>query len=216
MARSQLPALAASADPFGVVVVASSAGGIKALRCLLAGLPADFPLPIVAVQHLERYRASILDEVLQPVTGLRIRWAQHGARLEPGVVHLAPPNRHVLIAGDELELSGSSPVHYCRPAADKLFRSAAARFGSRTIGVVLTGYGIDANAGVQAIRTRDGYVITQDEPSSQVFEMPRGAADFGLADLVLPIDRIAFTLRVLAGADSRRFGSFEETPIAVG
>ena len=216
MVRPQLASHDVSPDPFGIVVVASSAGGIQALRGLLAALPDDFPLPIAIVQHLERNRPSILDEVLQPVTRLRVLWAEDGARLEPGVVRLAPPNRHLLIAGNHLQLSDSAPVNYCRPAADELFGSAARAFGRGTIAVVLTGYGTDACAGAQAIRSGGGYVITQDERSSQVFDMPRAAADLGRADLVLPIDRIAFTLRVLTRGGGRRFASVAETPTEGG
>jgi two-component system chemotaxis response regulator CheB len=189
--------------PFGILVIAASLGGISALGDVLAGLATDFPLPILVCQHVLRDRPSLLATVLGRRTGLRIAMAADGDLPTGGTVHVAPPDRHLMVHTDGLlKLSEEARINFCRPSADVLFRSVAASHGPRALAVVLTGRGRDGAQGVAAIRQRGGFAIAQDEASSEAFDMPLAARDIGQADLMLPLRQIPGALRVLtAGHD---------------
>lgn len=181
----------ASDRAFNIVAMAASAGGLKALRELLSHLPASFPAAIVVVQHLAPDYQSMMAEILERATPLRTKQAEEGDRIEGGMVHIAPPDHHLLVNGDgTLSLSHSELVHFVRPSADLLFESVAASYGERAIAVVLTGTGSDGDMGVQAIKSMGGLVIAQDPESADFPGMPRTAIDTGCVDLVLRLDEI--------------------------
>ena len=187
---------------FDIVAIAASFGGIAAMGTVLAGLPAAFPLPVLICQHIEPNRPSLLPEILARRTALRVVAAAHGDMPAAGSVYVAPSDRHLLIRADHtLGLSAGELVNFARPAADVLFRSIADVHGARAIVVVLTGRGRDGARGVEVIQTRGGFTIARDEASAEAFDMPCAAVDIGRADLVLPLDRIAFALEVLANRD---------------
>jgi two-component system chemotaxis response regulator CheB len=182
----------AGAGAFGIVAVASSAGGLAALTAVLSGLPRDFPAPLVLVQHLDPRHRSLLAEMLDRCTELRVKMAEEGDRIIGGWAFIAPPNHHLLVtSGGRLSLTQSELVHFLRPSADVLFESVAARFTARAIGVVLTGTGSDASVGVSAIKRTGGTVIAQDQGTSEFFGMPSAAIATGSVDLILPIGEIA-------------------------
>jgi len=175
-----------------VVAVGASAGGLHALSTILAALPADFPVPIVVVQHLAPYYPSKMALILNRRTPLHVKRAKEGDHLRAGWVYVAPPARHLLIRPDgTLTLTATPRVHHCRPSVDVFFQSLAASVGARAVGVILTGADGDGADGVQAIRAAGGVTIVQDEPSSQFPYMPRAAVETGCVDYVLPLDEIA-------------------------
>jgi two-component system chemotaxis response regulator CheB len=177
------------------VLVAASAGGLSALTSVLAELPADFPAGVAIVQHIEPHHRSMLAEILGRSCALPVTQAADGQRFQPGVVHVAPPDHHLLVDADgSLSLTRTELVHFVRPSADLLFESGAASFGNRAIGVVLTGTGSDGSLGVEAIKRRGGTVIAQDEATSDFFGMPGAAIEAGAVDFVLPLDQIADAL----------------------
>ncbi len=181
----------ASDKDFDIVALAASAGGLKAIRELLSHLPADFPAAIVVVQHLSPDYRSMMAEILERSTPLQTKQAEEGDRIECSMVHIAPPDHHLLVNGDgTLSLSHSELVHFVRPSADLLFESVAASYGERAIAVVLTGTGSDGDMGVQAIKSTGGLVIAQDPENAEFPGMPRTAIDTGCVDLVLPLDEI--------------------------
>jgi two-component system chemotaxis response regulator CheB len=140
-----------------------------------------------------------LPSILAHRTKLRVATAEEGAAPVPGSVHVAPPDRHLLVRPDRtLGLGTGERVNFCRPSADVLFRSVAEAHGGRAVAVVLTGLGQDGARGLRDIRRRGGFAIAQDEASSQAFHMPLAAIDIGQADLALPLHRIAAALEVLA------------------
>jgi two-component system chemotaxis response regulator CheB len=195
---SREPAHLPPGSPFGVVAIAASAGGVAALKALLGGLPATFPVPILVCQHVMRSRPSLLKSVLANRTRLRVVQGGRGEMPVGGNVYVAPPNRHMIVAPDGmLGLSDGCPENFCRPSADVLFRSVARFHGGRAIAVVLTGHGRDGAMGARAIQRCGGFAIAQDERSSGVFEMPLAARDLGGADLILPLDQIGPALQVL-------------------
>lgn len=181
-----------------MVAIASSAGGLLALSELFAGLPENFPAALVVVQHLDPRHRSLMADILSRKTILKVKQADAGDRLQPGIVYIAPPDRHLLVDPDgTLSLSQSELVHFVRPSADLLFESAAASYRERAIAVVLTGTGNDGNMGVAAIKATGGVVIAQDEFSSEFFGMPGAAIRTGHVDYILALEQIAPALKNL-------------------
>jgi two-component system chemotaxis response regulator CheB len=186
---------------FPVVAVGASAGGLRALERILGELPAGFPAAILIVQHLDRHHPSILAQLLGRHTAMRVCEARDGAVVEPGVIYVAPPDRHLMIDAEErISLTRGELVHYVRPAADALFESAALAFGGRAIAVVLTGTGLDGASGVSAVKRGGGVVIAQDEASSEFFAMPDAAIRTGDVDFILPLTQIGAKLIALTAA----------------
>ena len=150
------------------------------------------------MQHIEPHHRSLLAEILGRSCPLPVEQASDGEPLRAGVVHVAPPDHHLLVnAGGSLSLTRTELVHFVRPSADLLFESAAASFGRRAIGVVLTGTGSDGSLGVEAIKRVGGTVIAQDRATAEFFGMPGAAIGTGAVDFVLPLDQIAECLTSL-------------------
>jgi two-component system chemotaxis response regulator CheB len=185
---------------FEIVALAASAGGLNALTEVLAALPRDFPAALVVVQHLDPRHRSLMAEILGNRISLRVAEAREGDRLEPGVVFIAPPNRHLLVNPDgTLSVSQSELVNFVRPSADLLFESTAATYRERAIAVVLSGSGRDGAMGVKAIKKVGGTVIVQDQKTSEFSGMPEAARQTGVVDFVLPLQEIAPALQTLVG-----------------
>ena len=183
---------------FDIVALAASAGGLKALTDVLSALPADFPAPLVVVQHLDPRHRSLMAEILGKRTTLPVTEAREGERVEPGHAYVAPPNRHLLVNPDKtLSLTQTQLVHFVRPSADLLFESTAGSYRDRAIAVVLSGSGRDGAMGVKAIKKMGGTVIVQDEKTSEFFGMPEAAQQTGMADFVLSLHEIAPALLTL-------------------
>jgi two-component system, chemotaxis family, protein-glutamate methylesterase/glutaminase len=192
---------AEEAERFGIVAIASSAGGIVALGRVLGGLPAGLTVPVVVVQHLDPRHESVIAEVLGRRARLKVKLAEADERAQPGSVHIAPPNRHLLVGQrGTLSLSSSALVHFLRPSADLLFESVAGAYGSGAIACVLTGTGSDGAMGVRAVKSRGGTVIAEDPETAEFRGMPDAAVATGAVDFVLPIDEIAPVLTGLVEA----------------
>ena len=154
------------------VVIGASTGGIAALNTILSGLARDFPAPIMVVQHIGAYQ-SILPEVLGHNSPLTIAHAADGDEILPGHVMIAPPDHHMVVGGDgRINIYRGPQENYARPAIDPLFRSAALRWQSAVIGVLLSGQLDDGTAGLQAIKRRGGYAIVQDPADAIAPSMP--------------------------------------------
>jgi two-component system chemotaxis response regulator CheB len=187
--------------PFQLLTVASSAGGVRALAQLLAGLPGDFPVPVVIVQHLDPRHQTVIAEVLGRHSEMPVKLAEHEEKAKPGTVYVAPPNRHLFIGADSvLTLADGELVHFVRPSADLLFESAAGAYAESTIGCVLTGSGGDGGMGVRAIKARGGTVIVEDPDLAEFRGMPDAALDAAAVDFVLPLAEIAPVVRRLVQA----------------
>ncbi|MCX4832973.1 MULTISPECIES: chemotaxis protein CheB [unclassified Streptomyces] len=185
-------------DSFNIVAVAASAGGIHALVTVLGGLGADLPVPVLVVQHMDPHHRTVLAEILDRRTGLHVKLAEEGEQARPGTVHIAPPNRHLLVDRDgTLGLSLGDRVHFLRPSADPLFESVADAYGARAVAVVLSGTGNDGAKGVDAVKARGGTVIAQDPETAEFRGMPEAAVGTGAADFVLPLEEISAAIRGL-------------------
>ncbi len=189
----------AAAVPIRLVALAASTGGPAALQQLLVALPADFPVPIVVVQHIATGFVAPLAEWLNTGCNLRVKVVEHGERLLGRTVYLAPDNRHLGVSSElQAQLSDSPLIGGHRPSGTYLFESVARACGWSAAAVILTGMGADGVAGLDALKAAGGYVIAQDEATSVVYGMPGEAVAAGLADVVLPIEEIAPRLVELA------------------
>jgi two-component system chemotaxis response regulator CheB len=194
--RSPLPIRA------DLLAIGVSTGGPNALAEIIPRLPAEFPLAVVVVQHMPPIFTRFLADRLGSMSRLSVREGEDGGLVGPGVVWIAPGNYHMTLRreGDRvrLVLNQEPPENSCRPAVDPLFRSAAQLYGNRSLALILTGMGHDGLRGAEEIRQAGGLVLAQDEASSVVWGMPGAVVGAGLADLVLPLDRVATELTRVA------------------
>jgi two-component system chemotaxis response regulator CheB len=179
----------------GLVAIGASTGGPRALKTVLALLPADFPFPIVIVQHMPPVFTKTFAEHLNLDCALQVKEAEQGDALEPGRVLIAPGDLHLAVrrsAGDrKVCLDKGNLVHGHRPSVDILMHSVAREYGAEAIGVIMSGMGRDGADGLRALRRRGGMVLAQDRQSSVIFGMNREVIANGDADIVLPVERIA-------------------------
>lgn len=177
-----------------IVAIGTSTGGPNALAEILPGLPANFPVPMVIVQHMPPVFTKLLADRLAAKCSLAIIEGNAGDELTPGKIWIAPGNYHMGLQkvpkGARIQLNQEPPENYCRPAVDVLFRSVAEVYGAATLAVVLTGMGQDGLRGCERIREAGGQVLVQDEASSVVWGMPGFVARSGLADKELPLQQI--------------------------
>ncbi len=166
---------------------------------VLSRLPADLSAAIIVVQHLRDDQTTHLPGHLDRLSPLRVCLAEHGMPVEPGVVYIAEPGKHLGIDKRYLVLDTGKKVHYVRPSADVLFTSAAQDFGPDVIGVILSGTGNDGAVGFKEIKTKGGATIAQDEKTSRYFGMPKAAIDAGAVDYALPVEEIGAKIVELIG-----------------
>jgi len=174
-----------------VVAIGTSTGGPNALTELIPEFPADFPVPIVIVQHMPPLFTRLLAERLNAIAQLEVQEGKAGQKLKRGQVWLAPGDHHMTVArkGTDfvLGLNHDPEENSCRPAVDVLFRSVAQTYGANVLGVVLTGMGADGTRGSAVIREAGGQVIVQDEASSVVWGMPGSVVAANMADRIYPL-----------------------------
>ncbi|MBI2380531.1 MAG: chemotaxis protein CheB [Gammaproteobacteria bacterium] len=160
---------------YGLIVVGASLGGLHAVRSVLTALPLSFPLPIAVVQHRDPQAGDTLRYVLQESCALQVCEVEDKQAIEAGRVYLAPGGYHLLVDGPHFALSTEDPVLYAQPAIDVLFETAAEAFGTRVIGVVLTGASADGAAGLAAIRRHGGLTVIESPATAVASEMPEAA-----------------------------------------
>ncbi len=181
--------------PLEIVAVGVSTGGPSALADVLKSIPKQFPVPIVIVQHMPPLFTGLLAERLNQVCPLSVQEAQEGVTLGAGHVWIAPGDEHLVVeksgAQLRLRLDHGPAVNSCRPSVDVLFRSVAETVGGNSVGVVLTGMGQDGLEGCRRIHAKGGKVIAQDQATSVVWGMPRAVAEAGIADKILPLQKLS-------------------------
>lgn len=177
-----------------VLAIGASTGGPDALAEVISRLPADFPLPVVVVQHMPPVFTKLFAQRLDAKSALTVTEGQTGDVLRPGSVLIAPGDHHMVLrrTGDVVRvvLNQDTPENWCRPAVDPLFRSVGEAYGGRVLAVVLTGMGQDGLRGCDRLRAAGAQVIVQDEATSVVWGMPGAVAGAGLAHRVLPLREI--------------------------
>jgi two-component system chemotaxis response regulator CheB len=186
-----------------IVVIGISTGGPSALGAILPALPSDFPLPILVVQHMPPLFTRLLAERLNASCKLPVEEAKHGAAVEAGRILIAPGDFHMKVAsngaGVSVLLDQSPPQNSCRPAVDALFTSIGSVYGGAVIAAVLTGMGQDGLRGAEVLKAQGASVLAQDEASSVVWGMPGAVVNAGIADRVLPLERVIPEILRLAG-----------------
>ncbi len=182
-----------------LVVMGVSRGGAQALKRLLGGLPADFPLPIAVVQHRHASSGETLLAGLRSGLQLALCEPDDKEPMSAGTVYLAPADYHLLVEPGWFALSIDAPVRHARPSADVLFESAADAFGAGVLAVVLTGANDDGARGALRVRQAGGRVLVQDPASATTPDMPRAAIAAGAAHEVLALEEMAGRLLELCG-----------------
>jgi two-component system chemotaxis response regulator CheB len=181
--------------PLEVLAIGASTGGPNALGEIFRRLPADFPVPIVVVQHMPPMFTRLLAERLSAQSPIRILEGSSGSVLQPGQAWIAPGDHHLTVVRDgrqaRLRVHQDPPENSCRPAVDVLLRSVATTFGANSLAVILTGMGQDGLRGCEAVREAGGQILAQDEATSVVWGMPGSVVRAGLADQVLPLPLLA-------------------------
>jgi two-component system chemotaxis response regulator CheB len=180
--------------PVEIVAIGTSTGGPNALAALIPSLPADFPVPIVIVQHMPPLFTAMLAERLNAKSAIAVGEAVAGDRLAPGRAWIAPGDHHMIVTrsggSPRIELHRGPPENSCRPSVDVLFRSVGEAYGPGALAVVLTGMGNDGLRGAGLIREAGGGILAQDEATSVIWGMPGFVARAGLAERVLPLGEI--------------------------
>jgi len=187
--------------PAEVVAIAASTGGPAALHRILTTLPADFPVPILVVQHMSRGFGPGFAGWLDKASPLRVKMAEEGEALRPATVYVAVDDHHLcLSASRRIHLSTDPAVGGFRPSATVLFESVATAFGGNAVAVILTGMGRDGVDGLRAIRRAGGRTVAESEATAVIYGMPAAAVHAGLADFILPLDEVcAAVAGLLAG-----------------
>lgn len=176
------------------LAIGVSTGGPTALGAILPQLPADFPLPVLVVQHMPPLFTRFLAERLDVTCKLSVTEAADGMEVAPGRILVAPGDFHMKVApvgnGASIHLDQSPPLNSCRPAVDALFASLAETYGGAILSMILTGMGQDGLRSVEVLKRKGATVLAQDEASSVVWGMPGAVVNAGLADRVLPLDEM--------------------------
>jgi two-component system chemotaxis response regulator CheB len=186
-----------------VVVIGASAGGVAVLESLVRGLPKDFAAAVFVVLHLGATQKSILPALLDRAGPLRASEARDGEPLQTGRVYVAVADHHVMVEANRVRVVRGPRENHFRPSIDVLFRSAAYYFGSRAIGVVLSGSLSDGSSGLHSIRRLGGIAVIQDPEEALFSSMPLSAMRRVDIDYALPVDQIGPLLAGLIGEPTR-------------
>jgi two-component system chemotaxis response regulator CheB len=193
--RATKPSSRPRREPLKVIAIGVSTGGPNALQYFLARLPGDFPGSIVVVQHMPEGFTNMFAKRLDECCAVDVKEAQSGDMLIAGRVLICPGNRHIKVKrmslGSTVVLTDEPRLNGHRPSVDVLFRSVAAEFTDRGVGVLMTGMGEDGAAGLGLIKRAGGVTIAQSEESCVVFGMPKAAIEKGYAMRVVSLDSLA-------------------------
>jgi len=204
-----LPAAPLTAEPqrrgarteVQLVAIGASTGGPPVLQRILSGMPKDFPLPVLIVQHIATGFTQGFVEWLAQSSSLPVELPTHGQRVSPGRVVVAPDGFHMTVGADgRISLSSDEPENGLRPSVSRLFRSVAKAYGRRAIGVLLTGMGKDGAVELKLMKEQGAVTIAQDKDTSVVHGMPGEAIRLGGATYILSPEKIAVALTSLAAA----------------
>ena len=180
-----------------IVAIGISTGGPRALAQMLPMLPEDINIPILIVQHMPPMFTKSLATSLDPKCKIKVKEAVDGQALENNIALIAPGGKQMkIVAGVDgktriVRITNDPPENNCRPSADYLFRSVAHYYIGRSTGVIMTGMGRDGSRGLELMKKNGSTIIAQDEATCTVYGMPREVINNGIADIVVPLDRIA-------------------------
>ena len=177
---------------YQAIVIGVSSGGMNAMKLLFSGLPVDFSIPVIIVQHISSLSNNNWINILNKMSCLNIKEADEKEKIEKGNIYVAPPNYHLLIEKNKtFSLTIDGRVNFARPSIDVLFESAADAYKTRLIGVILTGANGDGTIGIKRIKESGGLTIVQNPLTAEAAYMPASAIAAGKPDYVLPLEDIA-------------------------
>jgi two-component system, chemotaxis family, protein-glutamate methylesterase/glutaminase len=177
-----------------IVVVGASAGGVETLGRFVRALPRDFAAPVLIVLHVSPTFPSVLPSILDRAGPLPALHGEDDMVLEAGRIYVAPPDRHMRVAGTRIRLDAGPREKGHRPAINPLFRSAADAFEHRAAGVVLSGTLDDGAVGLHSIKQAGGATLAQDPDDALYPAMPANAIAYAKPDYVLPVEELVATL----------------------
>jgi two-component system chemotaxis response regulator CheB len=176
---------------YEAIVIGTSAGGLFALSTVIEALPADFCLPIIIVQHRSKDERTLLEEVLQAKSKIKIKQADEKEKIENSIIYFAPADYHLLIEKDRtLSLSCDDRVNYSRPSIDVLFETAAPVYLEKLLAIILTGSNSDGAEGIKMVKAAGGTTIAENPATAQYPVMPKAAIDTGCIQYILSIEKI--------------------------
>lgn len=175
------------------IAIGASAGSFECLCRILEVMPRNSPVAVFVVFHLHPRHKSFLPELLQRYSALEVSCPQDGEKILPGHIYIAPPARHLTLAGGKIALKNSPAGLYC-PSVDVLFESLSGASGPRTIGVVLSGFGNDGSRGICMLKLAGALTLAQDPGEAKFSSMPRKSIETGCIDFVLPIDALRYKI----------------------
>ncbi|GAB58387.1 protein-glutamate methylesterase/protein-glutamine glutaminase [Rheinheimera nanhaiensis] len=189
----------ASGKSYKLVAIGTSTGGPVALQRIITSLPADFPLPIVLIQHMPAAFTGAFAQRLNALAKIEVREAQDNDVLRPGVAYLAPGGKQMLIEGNERDArlrikEDDSPRITFKPSVDITFATAAKAFADKVLAIVLTGMGADGREGARLLKQAGARIWAQDEASCVVYGMPQAIAAAGLMDMEVALNDVATRL----------------------
>jgi two-component system, chemotaxis family, protein-glutamate methylesterase/glutaminase len=182
-------------------VIGASAGGLEAIQQILSEMPRDLDAVLLVVLHTADHSGSLLPRILERACPVPVSHPRDRDRLERGRVYVAPPGFHMIVEEGSLRVLQGPRENLHRPAIDPLFRSAAAAYGRRVIGIILTGMLDDGTAGLMVVHAGGGKAIVQDPISALFPAMPRNALNQVPSAQVLPLEQIAALLTKLVGEE---------------
>jgi two-component system chemotaxis response regulator CheB len=185
-----------------IIAIGGSSGSHSVLKRIVADLPGDLPASVFIATHVPSESSGYLADALSHVTELKVVAATDGQPIEKGCIYVAVPDRHLLVIDGTVRLGDGPRENMTRPAIDPLFRSAALSYGSRAVGVVLSGLLNDGASGLWAIKSVGGTAVVQNPLDAQADQMPLAALEVVAADAVAPADRLAGLLAEIATQDA--------------
>ncbi len=190
---------------YNIVALGASTGGPGVIANILNYFPPDFRLPILLVIHMSKSSNTTFSGWLNDNCNLNVAFASDGEPLngQKGRVFIAPPDKHMTVSQNRIQLLDSPEINFCRPSVDVLFQSLATDKKIRPVAILLTGMGQDGALGLKAIRDNGGYTICQDENTSTIFGMPKAAIKMKASDVVLPDHQIAQSIMKLVWVKDR-------------
>jgi two-component system CheB/CheR fusion protein len=176
--------------PFSIVGIGSSAGGLEALTQFFTAMPDNSGLAFVLVSHLDPHHDSMLPELIQHKTKMKVRQVTDNMKVAANQVYIIPPDKELSIFNGTLQLLQRKRSDGTHRPIDAFFRSLAEDSGNKAIGIILSGAGTDGTLGIKAIKSESGLIIVQDQDSAKFAGMPSNAAATGLADHILPPEKM--------------------------
>lgn len=186
------------------VVIGTSTGGPRALQRILKDLPADYPMPILIVQHMPPHFTKSLADRLDALSGIHVKEAVNGEFIRAGTAYIAPGDFHMTVvkAGTSyvIKLNKEQPINNHRPSVDALFDSVATLNRTCKIAIVLTGMGSDGAEGIRSIKRmdKDAITISESEETAVIYGMPKAAKETEFVDEVMPLNQIGHYLKGLS------------------